>query len=58
MQKEHCCICNKEIHGYGNSPYPVNMELNAKCCDTCAATVVIPARLELIERSKRKHGKK
>ena len=40
-----CCICGKRFVGYGNDPWPVNMEKNAKCCNGCNKEVVIPARL-------------
>ena len=41
-----CCICGKEIEGYGNNPWPVNQEEDARCCDDCNWSVVIPARIE------------
>lgn len=45
-----CSICQKEIennNGWdkGHNAEPVN---NGRCCDVCNATVVIPARLNLI----------
>ena len=46
-----CCICGQEFTGYGNNPYPVNSDEDARCCDDCNDTVVIPARLgELTNR--------
>ena len=39
-----CCICGKEIVGYGNSPSPL---AGNKCCDECNAKVVMPVRLFL-----------
>ncbi len=41
-----CCICGKEFEGYGNSPYPVNKNTEARCCSECNINVVIPARIE------------
>lgn len=40
-----CCICGEPILGYGNNPYPVVKEEEARCCDLCDSMVVIPARI-------------
>lgn len=45
-----CCICGKVFEGPGNVPTPilpasVVKETNARCCDHCHFTVVVPARL-------------
>lgn len=40
-----CCICGREIKGWGNNPWPVNNNESAKCCDECNGQVVIPARI-------------
>lgn len=42
-----CCICGKEIKGYGNSALPL---VEGICCDTCNNYVVIPARLYLAQK--------
>lgn len=39
-----CCICGKDIIGYGNNPYPITDE--GLCCDECNLIVVM-TRLEL-----------
>lgn len=39
-----CCICGKEIDGYGNSVSPLN---GSKCCDDCNLRVVVPLRIFL-----------
>ena len=39
-----CCVCGKEIKGYGNSPSPLN---GSKCCDECNLYVVVPLRIFL-----------
>ena len=40
----HCCICGEPINGFGNDPWPYNME--GRCCDICNYTVVIPVRIK------------
>lgn len=51
-----CCICGKEIRGYGNNPYPVVKDEGKVCCDHCNQTVVIPARIaEIFNRSHETH---
>ena len=37
-----CCICGKEVSGYGNNPFPVFE--NGRCCNKCNMNVVIPVR--------------
>ncbi len=41
-----CCICGADYGRYGNNPDPVKS--SGRCCDTCNATVVIPARLSMM----------
>jgi hypothetical protein len=43
-----CCICGKEFEGWGNNPYPVVKDEDARCCGDCNAMYVIPARLEAL----------
>lgn len=33
-----------EVHGWGHNPEPL-ADVNDRCCNTCNATKVIPARL-------------
>lgn len=40
-----CCICGTEIRGWGNNPWPVSKEKEARCCDLCNVTYVFPARI-------------
>lgn len=40
-----CCLCGCEIEGWGNNPYPVIKEENARCCDDCNAILVIASRM-------------
>lgn len=54
MKEKHiCCICGEEFEGFGNNPYPVNKEKDTRCCDTCNDTVVIPARIEALDKDKK-----
>ena len=41
-----CCICKKTFSGYGNDPWPVEMDPDAVCCDACDMSVVLQARLK------------
>lgn len=50
MEKIKCCICGKEIVGYGNNPWPINDDENARCCDECNINTVLPARFHDIMR--------
>ena len=44
-----CCICGADYGRYGHNPDPVKS--SGRCCDTCNATVVIPARISMIRMS-------
>jgi len=50
--KNTCCICGKQIEGYGNNAYPYGCEGNDRCCDSCNIEKVIPERLRLSRTSK------
>ena len=39
-----CCICGKRFFGHGNNPSPIVKNQNARCCNGCNATIVIPER--------------
>lgn len=43
-RKYICSICGKEHIGYGHNPNPITID--GECCDTCNATIVIPARIK------------
>ena len=46
MEEFKCCICGNLIIGeWGNNPWPVVKDEDAKCCDECNSTVVLAARL-------------
>ena len=47
-----CCICGKEFVGWGNNPYPVNKDEDARCCDDCNSAFVIPARIAELSKNK------
>ena len=40
-----CCICHKDVSGYGNNPEPVNNDDDEECCDDCNGMYVVPARM-------------
>ena len=42
---QKCCICGKEFTGWGNDPWPVMMDEDARCCDECDMSIVLSARL-------------
>lgn len=42
-----CCLCGHAFTGFGNNPWPVNNDEDARCCDECNAFVVIPARIRM-----------
>lgn len=46
-----CSVCNEKYTGLGNNARPIN---DGRCCDICNSTVVIPARLEMIQRHQNK----
>jgi len=45
-----CSICGFPYEGYGNNPQPVLDDYEARCCDRCNATVVVPERQRRISR--------
>jgi len=46
MEKFICCLCNKEIEGYGNDPHPLETKNeDDECCDECNLAKVVPARM-------------
>jgi len=60
-----CCICGKEINGYGNNPdgamwkdeqgnlIAPKFNIEDECCDECNSNYVIPGRLyRMINREK------
>ena len=50
--KMKCCICGQEIiDGFGNNPWPVKDK--GKCCDLCNMSVVIKARLNMLNNKKK-----
>lgn len=55
-KKKMCCICGKEIVGWGNNPWPVVKEEDAECCDECNDTKVIPARIKNLYKGRNING--
>ena len=60
MDKKKCCMCGKEIEGFGNNPWGVldkekklvEWKQGDVCCDNCNALYVIPGRLYLVYKGK------
>ena len=49
MEKFKCCLCGKEVEGYGNDPSPIQTQNeDDECCDECNLVKVIPARINLV----------
>jgi len=51
-QEKVCCICGMKFTGWGNNPYPVVEDADARCCDACNKEKVLPARLAQMFSSK------
>ena len=34
-----CCLCGRTCVGYGNNPWPLNTDEDARCCDLCNSLV-------------------
>lgn len=49
-EEHECCLCHKKFKGYGNNPYPLVKDPEAKCCDDCNLDKVIPARLASLSK--------
>lgn len=49
-KEQECVICHKPFEGYGNNAEPV---AEGRCCDECNAKVVIPARIEEMNKYKK-----
>lgn len=45
MEEHICCICGEKFKGFGNNPYPLTDDENARCCDECNTKYVITARI-------------
>jgi hypothetical protein len=48
MSKKVCSICKKPYTGFDNNADPVN---DGRCCDRCNESVVVPARIRLLNLS-------
>ena len=49
-KEQEWVICHQPFEGYGNNAEPV---AEGRCCDECNAKVVIPARIEEMNKSKK-----
>ena len=49
MEKFICCLCDKEVEGYGNDISPLQTQNeDDECCDECNLAKVVPARINLV----------
>lgn len=48
----YCSLCGQPFRGFGNNPEPL-ADFDERCCDTCNASRVIPARLRNLSRNLR-----
>lgn len=51
----HCCLCHNVIIGSGNDPFPLNAEIDLRCCTLCYLTKVVPAKLAEINVEDSRH---
>lgn len=50
-----CAICGNEINNeFSNNPWPVRTDENARCCDECNTSFVIPYRIMLMRLNKKR----
>lgn len=54
LKHERCCICGKEICGWGNNPEPIKQD--GECCDECNAKYVVPARIGEMHKQRAKEN--
>ena len=48
-----CCICGKEISGYGNNPYPLDKREGVRCCDGCNNKVIVARVYQSMSKKER-----
>lgn len=48
-----CCICGKICTDWGNDPWPVVNDDDARCCDACNGAVVIPQRIIMMRKKEK-----
>jgi hypothetical protein len=48
---EKCILCDDNILGYGNNPWPLREPDEGECCEFCNDVYVIPARLEQLAKA-------
>lgn len=54
IKKPICCFCGKECEDeFGNNPYPADLNENARCCNECNSTIVIPERIRKMQENKK-----
>jgi len=56
-EERTCCICGCKFRGWGNNPWPVVQDVDARCCDLCNDTKVLSARITQMYVNSRKESK-
>jgi len=51
-----CCICGKEIVGFGNNPDPIPSNITDICCNECNSLYVLPIRVAYMKTAKLFNG--
>lgn len=51
-----CCLCGKELKDFGHNPWPLNKNVDDRCCDECNSEKVIPARIANLRQPKVRKG--
>ena len=50
-KKPICCFCGRECENeWGNNPYPASKNENDRCCDFCNTIIVIPKRIQELNK--------
>lgn len=57
MIEYECCLCGKKFTGFGNNPWPLVKDTDARCCDECNYTKVLKARLEQMKKVRNNENK-
>jgi len=58
MNLVHCCFCGKTMQEpFTCDPWPVSRDLDARCCNECNGSIVIPARIKRVRMVDKARGR-